>query len=87
MSVAFDKLHIHPRWKDKSDKSNMNTDYCLIELPNSVAENNRESCALATCAGPVCLPKGPAMPGAACWVGGWGVEDYDEDKVAKTPFL
>lgn len=84
MSVGFDKLHIHPRWKDKTDKSNMNTDYCLIELPYSVAHMDRESCDSAKCAGPVCLPKGPATPGAACWVAGWGVEDYDEDKVAKS---
>ena len=29
----------------------------------------------------ICLPDRPARPGAACWVGGWGLEDYDDEIV------
>lgn len=81
MSVDLSRLHIHPDWTDKSDGSDMNTDYCLIELPNSVHDMREANCDGDICATRACLPKNSPPAGAACWVGGWGFEDYDLDNI------
>lgn len=81
MVVDRSAFTIHPDWTDKTDGSDMNSDYCLVELPESVNDKRQENCGDNMCATRVCLPKQAPTPGAACWVGGFGVEDYAEDEV------
>lgn len=79
MHVGLKNLHIHPGWTDKSDGSGNNSDFCLIELPSSVKKLQMDNCGSEICATRICLPTQNAPAGAACWVGGWGLDNYAKE--------
>merc|ERR1712130_99720 len=84
MALDFSDFIVHPGWGDKSDGSDFNSDYALLKLPKSVSEMRQKNCGGDVCAAPVCLPSKAATAGAACWVGGWGLLDYDKNTQADT---
>jgi len=84
MAFDFSDFIVHPGWGDKSDGSDFNSDYALLKLPKSLSEMRLKNCGGDVCAAPVCLPSKAATAGAACWVGGWGLLDYDKNTQADT---
>ena len=79
MALTPDHFVIHPEFGYKKDGSANNADFALIKLPHSVQEAQKTHCGEDICATKVCLPRHKATPGAACWVAGWGLDDYDND--------
>ena len=72
-------LTSYPEYTDESDGSDMNGDFGLIELPESISAMAAIHCPNSVCATPVCLPQGAPPAGKACWHGGFGLQDYDDN--------
>ena len=75
---GHDDVHVHPEYGEKLvDKSKWNSDLCLIQMPYSIDTLRRTKCGGEMCAKTLCLPTKPERPGAACWVAGFGIDDYE----------
>jgi len=75
-AVTSRYVNVYPEWKDQSD-GGYNADYCLLKIASGIFDTAEAKCGDEQCVSSICLPDRPARPGAACWVGGWGLEDYD----------